>query len=147
MLPYERNRVRLRDRIKESNTSPLEKTLEDVGWEDHLNASRVRTLGRGSCIVTQTLTPSSCSALWLLIWQEAITHIIDLDSLDQWDASIQGDSSCPSPGYWPHVLKRREVFGDLEVELVSKMDLAHYAVRVFWVSDFQEGVSHFLLNL
>ena len=110
VLPYDKNRVRLRrGRLAERT---------------YINASLIRTIcHQPAIVVTQCPTEDTVAEFWKTVWELNIGSVVMLVPCDCRGAA--------GPVYWPRSPEQPTVYSDVEVELVTEMARAHFVLRRF----------------
>ena len=114
VVPYDRNRVKLKHGLPQSTT--------------YVNASFVRTIGRRYCIVTQCPTLSTFGHFWQMVWERGTSTIVMLMDSEAPDSQ---NFDC----YWPEMPGRYHAYDGIHVELVSVDTFANYSVRHFKIGE------------
>jgi len=112
-VPYDQNRIR-------SSSG------------DYFNASLVCTIGWRKFVVTQCPMSATFSKFWNVIWEQNINKIVALIQLGEVGNEL----------YWPEKNGPVSVYGDIQVEMVSVDELAHYVVREFFIKKFDVSREH-----
>src|SRR6218665_3027037 len=114
VVPYDRNRVKLKYTLPQSTT--------------YVNASFVRTIGRRYCIVTQCPMLSTFGNFWQMVWERGTSTIVMLMDSEAPDSQ---NFDC----YWPEMPGKCHSYDNIHVELVSVNIFANYSVRHFKIGE------------
>ena len=114
VVPYDRNRVKLKYTLPQSTT--------------YVNASFVRTIGRRYCIVTQCPMLSTFGNFWQMVWERGSSTIVMLMDSEAPDSQ---NFDC----YWPEMPGKCHSYDNIHVELVSVNIFANYSVRHFKIGE------------
>ncbi|XP_072041031.1 receptor-type tyrosine-protein phosphatase T-like [Amphiura filiformis] len=98
--------------------------VEGKAHTDYINACHVKGYKTKTYIACQGPLPTTIADMWRMIWEQNSAKVIMLTNLKE-----KGKLKCEQ--YWPGVLNKEDMHGDIGVKLIQEECYGSYIIRTF----------------
>lgn len=113
----------------------LHPTQGQKKYLDYINANFIDGYQKSRAFIgTQGPLPDTFDCFWRMIWEQRVSIIVMITNLVE-----RGRRKCDM--YWPK--EGTEVYGVIQVKLISEEVMATYTVRTFHIKHLKVGVSFY----